>query len=110
MAATARSTLVPALVVTAVVLAFYTWASHGATLEQPDFDSLATGQPAAASQAGLPEHQARVRLTPTVPTPPRVGVPVLHRRVTFPWPWPPTRSATTVTLTRVSDLRRTPLR
>lgn len=110
MAATARSTLVPLAVVATVVVAFYTWASHGATLEQPGFDALTAGQPVATIPVELPSIQARVRLSPTEPTPPWWTC-RYYTDGNFPFAMASYEICDDgTTLTRVSDLRRTPLR
>lgn len=94
MAATARSALVPLAIAATVVVAFYTWASHGATLEQRDFDTLDTGQPTVSSQAKLPSRQTTSDSPPPNPSL-RGGCAATTPTGTSPWPWPPTRSATT---------------
>jgi len=110
MASTARSTLLPLAIVATVIVAFYAWASHDATLEQRDFEALAAGQPVASSPVGLPSRQARVRLTPTEPTPPG-WVCRYYTDGNFPLAMASFEICDDgTTLTRVSDLRRTPLR
>ena len=63
-----RWALPPTAVAVTLVVVFYAWASHDATLEQSAFGAVHPGQPAA--ELVLPTRQARVRLTPTGPAPP----------------------------------------
>lgn len=110
MASTARSTLIPLAVVATVVVAFYAWASHGATLEQRDFEALTAGQSVASNPVELPSRQAPVRLTPTDPTPPG-WVCRYYTDGNFPLAMASFEICDDgTTVTRVSDLRRTPLR
>lgn len=109
LAATARSTLVPLAAVAVVVLAFYAWAVHGATIEQPVFDGLAAGQPT-SSLTALPARQAPVRLLAADPAPPQ-----WQCRYYTDGNFPLATASFEIcddgtTLTRVSDLRRHPLR
>lgn len=63
-----RWALPPAAVAVALVVAFYAWASRGATLEQGAFDAVRPGQRVAALE--LPDRQALVRLARADPAPP----------------------------------------
>ncbi|MFI7585557.1 sensor histidine kinase [Spongisporangium articulatum] len=65
----ARRAWPAATAATVVVLAFYTWATYGATLEPGPRRLLSVGQPEAQAGALLPRRQAPVRLyaAPAVP-------------------------------------------
>jgi histidine kinase len=69
-AATARWVLRPALAVAAATVAFYTWATAGATLEDEVFTGLKEGQSVSQAAAVLPARQASVRLLTSAPAPP----------------------------------------
>ncbi|MEU4363409.1 histidine kinase [Promicromonospora sp. NPDC023987] len=65
-----RQTAVPVVVACAVVLGFWTWASHDTTAEPEVLARLAVGLPTAELDALVPERQAPVRLA-RAPEPPR---------------------------------------
>jgi signal transduction histidine kinase len=69
LAATLRSVAVPGAVAVAALLAFYVWATTGATLEDAAFAGVAAGEPQAGAERVLPGRQSPVRLTRFPPQP-----------------------------------------
>ena len=67
--ATVRWGLPPLAAAAVAATAFYTWSTHGATLEQQQFDAITTGAPVDAVLPSLPGRQSAVRLMPAPPTP-----------------------------------------
>lgn len=57
-----RAAAIPIVMVVAVVVGFYAWASNGATVEPKDQSRLRLGTSAAAAQALLPDQQAPIQL------------------------------------------------
>jgi hypothetical protein len=67
--ATLRWALPPLAVIIAASTAFYSWSTHGATLEQPVFDAIHKGQRWNHVMTVLPPREAAIHLTrlPAVP-------------------------------------------
>lgn len=109
-AATTRWVLGPALAVAAVTLAFYVWATTGATLEPDVFARLQDGQQTAQAAAVLPARQAPVRLLDSAPAPPGSRC-SYYTDGNFPLGLAAFEVCQDNTrLTRVTDLRAVPLR
>lgn len=58
-----REAAVPLAVAIVVVVVFYTWAEHGATIEPEAQARLRVGTAGATAEALLPDRQARIRLS-----------------------------------------------
>jgi hypothetical protein len=67
--ATLRWVVPPLAALVAASTAFYSWSTHGATLEQPVFDAIHPGQRVDDVRPVLPPRQAVIRLTPSPPAP-----------------------------------------
>lgn len=67
--ATARWALAPLVAVAALATAFYSWSTYDATLEQSQFQLIATGASFASVEPLLPRRQSPIRLTPVKAAP-----------------------------------------
>ena len=109
----AVATLRWALPFLAVILtastAFYSWSTHGATLEQPVFDGIHRGQRLDDVRRVLPRREAAVRLTPLPAVPARWRC-AYYTDGNFPLGMAAFEVCDDgVRITRTTDLRRVPL-
>ncbi|WP_286344976.1 hypothetical protein [Frondihabitans sucicola] len=65
--ATLLSAVIPSAAAIAVVVGFYSWSVHAATIDDDTFELITPEMPTAAAQALLPPRQAPVRLAPSAP-------------------------------------------
>ncbi|MDN5918049.1 MAG: histidine kinase [Pseudonocardia sp.] len=107
--ATLRRYAVPLAVTSLLVVGFHQWATQGATLEGAEFEQIVPGQSRVELQDLLPSREAPIRLTSVAPEPPASRC-RYYTDGNFPLglaSYEVCHDDTTVT--RVTDLRRTPL-